>query len=142
MKYLLDTNVISEIRKKRPNAAVLDFLRGVPKGSLHLSCLSFGELREGIERKRKKDAIGAAAIAQWVGTLESDYLDYTLPINTDIAKLWGIWSAQRSRPIIDTLLAATAIVHGLTLVTRNISDVHNLPVLVLNPWTHHNASRP
>ena len=134
INYLLDTNVISEVQKKRPNSDVLAFLSGVPKSSLYLSCLTIGEMREGAEWKRRKDAAGADALTVWIDGLELDYRDCTLPITTEIAKLWGTWSAQRSRPIIDTLLAATAVAHNLILVTRNVADVHDLPVPTLNPW--------
>ena len=132
--FLLDTNVISEMRKKQPNPSVLRFVSIARDRTLYLSCLSFGELRRGAELKRKTDAIAADSLDRWIEGLESQYDNRTLGIDATAAKLWGGWSAQRSRSIVDTLMAATAAVHQLTFVTRNVADVHDLPVQILNPW--------
>jgi len=82
----------------------------------------------------KSDPLTAKAISGWVDGLEANFADRILGVDTASAKLWGAWSAQRPRPVVDTLLAATAVVHDLVLVTRNESDVQDLPVKVFNPW--------
>ena len=134
IRYLLDTNILSETRKKRADERVLAFLSNATPSALYLSCLSLGELRKGVALKLKSDASAAKAIAGWVDGLEINFADRILGVDTAIAKLWGEWSAQRPRPVVDTLLAATAVVHDLVLVTRNESDIQDLPVKVLNPW--------
>jgi predicted nucleic acid-binding protein len=133
-RYLLDTNVLSETRKKRPDERVLAFLSNATPAALYLSCLSVGELKKGVALKMKSDPSAAKAIAGWVDGLEINFADRILTVDTASAKLWGEWSAQRPRPVVDTLLAATAVAHGLVLVTRNESDVQDLPVKVFNPW--------
>lgn len=133
-RYLLDTNVLSETRKRLPDERVLAFLSNATPNMLYLSCLSLGELNKGVVLKMKSDPSAAKAIAGWVDGLETNFADRILGIDTASAKLWGEWSAQRPRPVVDTLLAATAVVHDLVFVTRNESDVQDLPVKVLNPW--------
>ncbi|WP_373563216.1 type II toxin-antitoxin system VapC family toxin [Tunturiibacter empetritectus] len=133
-RYLLDTNVLSETRKKRPDERVLAFLSNVSPTALFMSCLSVGELKKGVALKRNSDPSAAKAIAGWVDGLEMNFADRILSVDTASAKLWGEWSAQRPRPVIDTILAATAVVHGLVFVTRNESDVQDLPIKLLNPW--------
>ena len=132
--YLLDTNVLSETRKKRPEVRVLRFLEGAEPSALYLSVLTLGEFRKGIAFKRRTDAVGADRLAAWVDGLESGFSERILSVDVEIARLWGEFCAERSRPVIDTLLAATAIRHELTLVTRNDSDMRGLPVKILNPW--------
>lgn len=133
-RYLLDTNVLSETRKKRPDELVLAFLAKANPTALYLSCLSIGELKKGVALKMKSDPLAAKAIAGWVDGLETNFAERILGVDTASAKLWGEWSAQRPRPVVDTLLAATAVAHDLVLVTRNESDVQDLPVKLLNPW--------
>lgn len=135
LQYLLDTNVISETRKKQADARVLAFLRAVEPSALYLSVLTLGELRKGVVQKSRSDAEGAKRIDAWVTGMELSFSDRILGIDVATAKLWGELSAQRPRPVIDTLLSATAIVHGLTLVTRNTSDIYDIPVRTLNPWS-------
>ncbi|NYF91396.1 hypothetical protein HDF08_003498 [Edaphobacter lichenicola] len=125
---------MSETRKKRPDERVLAFLSNVSPTALFMSCLSVGELKKGVALKRNSDPSAAKAIAGWVDGLEMNFADRILSVDTASAKLWGEWSAQRPRPVIDTILAATAVVHGLVFVTRNESDVQDLPIKLLNPW--------
>jgi hypothetical protein len=132
--YLLDTNVISETRKKQPDPRVLSFLQLADSSTLFLSVLTLGELRRGIEARRRDDPAAAKSLAAWAQGLEVGFAEHILGIDAAIARLWGEWSADRSRPVIDTLLAATASVHGLTFVTRNLRHVHDLPLKVLNPF--------
>jgi hypothetical protein len=134
IEYLLDTSVVSETRKKKAETAVTAFLEAVDSSSLYLSVLTIGELRRGVAAKRRDDPAVAKNLAAWVQGLEVGFAERILGIDAAIAGLWGDWSAQRSRPVVDTLLAATAVVHGLTFVTRNTRDVQDLPVKVLNPW--------
>ena len=133
--YLLDTNVVSETRRKKADAGVLAFLRGVDSSSLYLSVLTVGELRKGLAAKRRDDPAAAKALAAWVEGLEVGFADRILGIDAAVARLWGEWSADRPRPVVDTLLAATAETYGLTFVTRNTGHVRGLPVKVLNPWS-------
>jgi len=133
--YLLDTNVLSETRKKKADAGVMAFLQATDSSALYLSVLTIGELRKGIAIKRRTDLTAARALAGWLEGLEFGFVDRILPIDGPTARLWGDWSGDRPRPVIDTLLAATAAKHSLTLVTRNTRDISGLPVKVHNPWT-------
>ena len=134
--YLLDTNVLSETRRREADQAVMAFLEAAESEQLYLSVLTVGELRKGIFRKRQEDAAAAARLSVWLEGLEAGFADRILPVSAEVARLWGEWSADRPRLVIDTLMAATAAVHGLTLVTRNVRDVAGLPLEVVNPWTN------
>jgi predicted nucleic acid-binding protein len=134
LQYLLDTNVLFETRKKLPDERVLSFLSGVEPSALYISVLTLGELRKAVANKSRSDPEAAKRIGSWVEGLELSFADRILGIDLATAKLWGELSAQRPRPVIDTLLAATAVSHQLTLVTRNVGDVQDIPVKVLDPW--------
>ncbi len=133
--YLLDSGVLLETRKKKADPGVMAFLQATDSSALYLSVLTIGELRKGIAIKRRTDLAAARALAGWVEGLEFGFADRILPIDAATARLWGDWSGDRPRPVIDTLLAATAAKHALTFVTRNTRDVSGLPVRVHNPWT-------
>ena len=133
--YLLDTNVISETRKKKADAGVISFLQSTEASTLYLSVLTLGELRKGVARKKLEDSEAAKRLAAWVDGLEFSFADRILGIDAVTASLWGDWSGERPRPVVDTLLAATAVQHGLTLVTRNLHDVRDINVKLINPWT-------
>lgn len=135
VRYLLDTNVVSETRKKRPDDKVLAFLNGTESSALYLGVLTLGELRRGVAQKGRSDPAMALSLASWVNGIEFSFADRILGIDAATARVWGELSAQRSRPVLDTLLAATAIAHKLTLVTRNTSDVHDIDVPLLNPFS-------
>ena len=135
VRYLLDTNVVSETRKKRTDDKVLAFLNGTESSALYLSVLTLGELRRGVAQKGRSDPAMALSLASWVNGIEFSFADRILGIDAATARVWGELSAQRSRPVLDTLLAATAIAHKLTLVTRNTSDVHDIDVPLLNPFS-------
>jgi predicted nucleic acid-binding protein len=134
--YLLDTNVLCETRKRRADTGVISFLEAAEASSLFISVLTLGELRKGIVAKKLKDPDPDAAkrLGAWVEGLEFSFADRILGIDAATARLWGDWSGQRPRPMVDTLLAATAVLHELTLVTRNLRDVRGIPVKLLNPW--------
>lgn len=134
MSFLLDTNVVSGVRKRRPDEHVLTWLGSVSPSDLYVSVLLFGEVRVGIERLRRRDPERAASHEDWLTRLATAYGERVLPVTPAIADRWGRLSAGRSRPVIDTLMAATALVHGLTLVTRNGADVDGTGVEVLDPF--------
>lgn len=134
VEYLLDTNVLSETRKKKPDAGVISFLEGAEAAALYISVLTLGELRKGVFAKKREDPAAAKSLATWVEGFELTFADRILGIDAATARLWGDWSGERPRPVVDTLLAATAVLHELTLVTRNIRHVRGIPVKLLNPW--------
>ena len=137
VRYLLDTNFVSETRKPTPDPGVLAFLQTKDPNSGFISVLTLGELRKGVAAKKLRDPDPNAAIriTAWVEGLEVSFSNRILGIDAATARLWGDWSSDRPRPIVDTLLAATAVLHDLTLVTRNIRDLDGIPVKLLNPWT-------
>jgi hypothetical protein len=92
-------------------------------------------LRRGIAAKKRGDPAAAKALGAWVEALEAGFADRILGVDVAAARLWGEWSSDRSRPAVDTLLAATAVVHGLALVTRNAGDLQGIPVKLRNPWS-------
>jgi toxin FitB len=142
-RYLLDTNVLSETRKSRMDPNVSNFLEGLDSLSLFISVLTIGEFQRGVEIKRRGDSDAADRIAEWVGQAEQNFADRILPVDEQVARLWGSLSADRTRPVVDTMIAATAIVHGLVLVTRNIKDVKGIDMLVVDPWTtSHRLRKP
>lgn len=132
--YLLDTNVLSETRKKRPDTGVVAFLQAAESSALYISVLTLGELRKGVMEKKRTDPTAAQSLTTWVEGFEWGFADRILGIDAAIARLWGDWSGDRPRAVVDTLLAATAMQHKLTLVTRNVRQVRGLPINVLNPW--------
>ena len=132
--YLLDTIVISETRKKEADGRVMAFLAAADAAGLFISVLTLGELRKGIAMKRRTDPAAADQLADWADGIERNFADRVLSIDTAIARIWGDLSAGRSLPVIDTLIAATAIGHDLVLVTRNTSDVTATGVQHLDPW--------
>jgi predicted nucleic acid-binding protein len=134
MTYLLDTNVVSELRKRAPNPNVLAWYATVTSAELFLSALTIGEIRLGIERLRRKDGPQAELLEQWLGGLHVIYRDHLIDVDTDIAEEWGRLSVPDPVPVIDGLLAASAKVRGWTLVTRNTADLQRSGVALLNPF--------
>ena len=134
MSYLLDTNVLSEIRKPHADAGVKTWFGGVRGDELYLSVLVLGEVRQGVERLRKRDEAQAAVFEGWLEGLAANYRDRILPVDGEVAETWGRLNAGDPLPVIDGLLAATALTHGLTLVTRNTRDVARSGVILLNPF--------
>lgn len=133
MTFLLDTNVVSEVRKRRADSAVKDWFNQQDPDRLFISVLTVGEIREGVERLRARDPVRAQALALWLDDLGLLYGDRILPVDQMVANEWGRLRALRTLPVVDALIAATARVHGLTLVTRNERDFRGLNVPVLNP---------
>jgi hypothetical protein len=135
LSFLIDTNIISEIRKgARCNPGVARWWADVAEGDLWLSTLILGEIRKGIDLARRRDPDKASALGAWLGEVVSGFGDRLLPVDASVADEWGRMSAIRPVPVIDALLAATAKANGLTLVTRNGADVAGLGVEVLNPF--------
>jgi predicted nucleic acid-binding protein len=132
--YLLDTNIISETRRKRPFEGVVDFLATADDEALFLSVVTLGELRKGLQAKRRTDPAVADELAGWVDGIEQLFADRILPIDVAAARLWGELSAARSAPVVDMLIAATAITRGLTLVTRNVRDFQVAGASLIDPW--------
>ncbi|MGA7615835.1 MAG: type II toxin-antitoxin system VapC family toxin [Thermoanaerobaculia bacterium] len=136
MSWLLDTNVISEIRKgPRCNPGVASWWASVADDEIFLSVLTTGEIRRGIESIRRRDRKSAAALERWLRQLVKDYSERLLPIDAEIADQWARMNVPDPLPVIDGLLAATAKVHDLILVTRNARDVERTEIRVLDPFT-------
>ncbi|WP_295452717.1 type II toxin-antitoxin system VapC family toxin [uncultured Thiodictyon sp.] len=135
MGFLIDTNVISELRKgKKANAKVRQWFESTDESDIYLSALTLGEIRNGVERLRRRDPASAAVLESWLGQLVESTTDRVLPVTPEIADRWGRLGVPDPLPVIDSLLAATALVHGLILVTRNVSDVERTGVSVFNPF--------
>ena len=135
MSFLIDTNVISEVRKgDRCDANVSAWYALIADEDLFLSTLVLGEIRKGVERARPRDAGKAAALERWLRDVETAFDGRVLGIDNAISDQWGRMSAIRPVPVIEGLLAATALTNGLTLVTRNDRDVAGLGAMVLNPF--------
>jgi predicted nucleic acid-binding protein len=135
VSYLIDTNIISEIRKgARCDARVAAWYASVADEDLFLSTLVLGEIRKGVELARPRDAGRALALERWLGDVEAAFDGRVLGIDNAVSDQWGRMSAIRPLPVIDGLLAATASTHGLTLVTRNDRDVAGLGAMVFNPF--------
>jgi predicted nucleic acid-binding protein len=132
--YLLDTNVVSELRKPKPHGAVLAWLEGVEDTQLHLSAVTIGEIQAGIEMTREQDETKASEIEAWLEMLASSY--NVLPMDAATFRAWALLMHRRSDTVYeDAMIAATAKVHGLTVVTRNVADFKPFGVPILNPFT-------
>ena len=135
MNYLIDTNIISEVRKGSGcNPNVANWYEKIEDASLYLSVLVLGEIRKGIERTRRKDNAKANALETWLVAVDKAFGERILPVDRAVAHEWGRLNASRPLPVIDSLLAATAKIHRMTLVTRNTADIAGLDVHVLNPF--------
>ena len=135
MSYLIDTNVLSELRRKEPNPGVVAWFEERPATTLYVSVLTLGEIRKGIEALGKSKR--KLKLLDWLETeLPAFFAGRILPIDEEVADRWGRLLASASRPVpaIDSLLAATALVHGLALVTRNVDDFPHPDLEIINPW--------
>jgi toxin FitB len=132
--YLLDTNVISETRRSRPDAGVIAFLSAAAAQGLFLSVLTLGELRKGIPLKRRTDPLSPHELGIWVEGIATNFADRILPVDSAATLRWGELSASGNHTAIDMLIAATALSGDLTLVTRNTRDFQSSGVLLHDPW--------
>lgn len=131
--YLLDTNVVSELRKPKPHGGVVAWLQAVDDSHLFLSSVTVGEIQAGIELTREQDAAKAAEIEAWLDLVASAY--NVLAMDGAVFRQWARLMHRRSDTLYeDAMIAATAKIHGLTVVTRNVADFHALGVQVLNPF--------
>jgi len=131
--YLLDTNVVSELRRVRAHGAVLAWLQTVDDGDLHLSAVTIGEIQAGIEITREQDPDKAAEIEAWLELVAETY--NVLSMDARTFRSWARLMHRRSdHQIEDAMIAATAVVHNLTVVTRNLRDFKDLGVQTLNPF--------
>jgi toxin FitB len=134
VSFLLDTDVVSEIRKKAPDRGVATWFASVPADKLFLSVLVVGEIRQGIARLVRRDPAQAEIFERWLSQLVDGYGDRIVPITVRIAEAWGRLNVPDPVPVVDGLLAATALVHEWTLVTRNVNDVASTGVRLLDPF--------
>jgi predicted nucleic acid-binding protein len=144
MSFLIDTNIISEVRKgARCDPHVSAWYSSIADEDIFLSTLVLGEIRRGIELARPRDADKAAALERWLREVAAAFDGRVLGIDNAVSDNWGRMSAIRPVPVVDCLLAATALTNGLTLVTRNDRDVAGIGVKVLNPFkpaeNHHRS---
>lgn len=136
MTYLVDTNVLSELRRKNPAPQVVNWFSRCPSAGLYLSVLTIGEIRKGVEMLN--DPTRKAALHQWLSVdLPTYFSGRILPVDSRVCDRWGRMLATVGRPVpaIDSLLAATAAEHNLILVTRNVKDFIALPVTTIDPWS-------
>lgn len=134
MTFLVDTNVASEARRPNGDPNVKAWMASVRGVDLYLSVLLIGEVRRGIERLRRRDPVQAAVFEEWLAGLRRDFAERILPITAEVADEWGRMNVPDPIPVVDGLMAATAKVGGLTLVTRNTSDLIRTGVRLLNPF--------
>lgn len=133
LMYLLDTNIVSELRKPKPHGAVLAWFEGLEDTQLHLSAVTIGEIQSGIEITREQDEAKASEIEAWLEMVAGSY--NVLSMDAATFRAWAQWMHRRSDTVYeDAMIAATAKVHGLTVVTRNVADFKPFGVPLLNPF--------
>lgn len=131
--YLLDTNVVSELRKPKPHGAVVQWVRDTPEAELHVSAVTIGEIQAGIEITRDQDAAKALEIELWLERVAASY--NVLPMDAASFRAWAVLMHHASDTLIeDAMIAATAQVHRLTVVTRNVADFKRFGVTIFNPF--------
>jgi len=131
--YLLDTNVVSELRKPRPHGAVVAWLQSTADADLHLSAVTLGEIQAGVELTREQDAAKASEIEAWADLVAASY--GVLAMDGETFRVWARLMHRKSDTFYeDAMIAATAIVHDLTIVTRNVADFARFDVKLLNPF--------
>lgn len=134
MSYLLDTNVVSEVRRRRPDPGVTAWFDSVRADELYLSVMVVGEIRHGIERLARRDSGRAVVFEKWLVDLQELYGNRVVPVTSAVAEVWGRLNAGAPLPVADGLMAATALVHGWTFVTRNTADVVQTGVRLIDPF--------
>lgn len=135
MSYLLDTNVLSETRKRVPAPGVAGWIAATPADQLCVSVLTLGEIEHGVARiAARGDQIQASALDRWLRELEAAFAGRIMQVTLEVAREWGSQRPAQPVPVIDALIGATARVHGLTVVTRNAREFERTGVQVLNPF--------
>lgn len=132
--YLLDTNVLSELRKRRRDPGVADWVRTVPGSELYLSTITFTEIERGIERQRTVDPVFAEQLVQWLELTLHTFGERILPLTVNTARRWGRLATRIGNKEFDLAIAATALEHGLTVVTGNTKDFERTGVPLLDPF--------
>lgn len=137
MKYLIDTCVISELIKPTPNKNIEKWFFSKKEESLYISVLTFGELKKGISKLT--DSKKKTSLTEWLAEIENRFIERTLDINKEVAETWGLIQGRLEKkgtpmPTIDALIACTAIINSMTVVTRNIKDMTKSGVELINPW--------
>ena len=131
--YLLDTNVVSELRKPRPHGAVVAWLQSTANSDLHLAAVTLGEIQAGIQLTREHDAANASEIEAWANLVAASYS--ILPMDGETFRAWARLMHRKPDSIYeDAMIAATASIHKLTVVTRNVTDFVRFDVMLLNPF--------
>jgi predicted nucleic acid-binding protein len=130
--FLLDTCVLSEARRRTP--AAVAWLANAEPDKQFVSAITLGEISKGIALHFRKDPVAAASLGNWLDNLRGQFADRVLPVDAAVAIAWGRMMAVRTLPVADGLIAATARVHGLVLVTRNVADFAGTGVEIVNPW--------
>jgi len=134
--YLLDTNVVSELRRPLPHGGVQAWVESQVAEAMYLSVLVLGEIRIGLERLRPRDPGQSESLERWLASIEGRFADRILAIDKAIADAWGRLGATDPLPPVDGLLAATALVHGLVVVSRDTRPFERVGVPYLDPWTY------
>jgi toxin FitB len=134
VSFLLDTTVIAETTRPAPDPKVLAWFQRVDARDLYISVLSLGEIARGVAMRARHNKAQADALHGWLDATRLNYADRIILVDAEIAEAWGELAALRTLPVIDGLLAATALIRGLTLVTRSTHDLAGIGVTVLNPW--------
>ena len=136
MEFLIDTNILSELRKQeRCNSGVQQWYATVDESQIYLSVITLGEIRRGVELLRRRDTVAAENLEYWLSTLRQALNKKLLPITPAIVDIWGRIGIPDAIPTADGLLAATAVAHNLILVTRNVRDMERTGAKILNPFT-------
>ena len=137
MSFLLDTNVLSELRRGlQADRNVLAWDHAVDETERFTSILVIAELMKGAQLRSRRDVGGSAVLEQWIGRIIEEFAHRILTVDITVSSIWARLMAQRARPPIDMLIAATAIAHGYHLVTRNVADFDGTGVQLINPWTY------
>lgn len=134
VKYLLDTNVLSEHTRPRPDRRVMQWFETVPEDSLFLSIITIGEIHRGIEKLKRTDRNRAKQLNIWLSHLLGTYRDRILNLSLETAFVWGKLTAEHPQYYHDAFIAATALAQSMTVVTRNVKDFTPLGVELVNPW--------
>jgi predicted nucleic acid-binding protein len=134
MKYLLDTNIISELRKKKPDQKLIEWYQTIDTDSIFISCITIGEINHGIHKIRKTDKELSIKLNLWLEEIKTTHSDRIISVDIDIAMIWGELLSFNSTNSTDALIAAQGIKHKMTIVTRNTSHFKDFKVKIINPF--------